>query len=120
MDLYLDDPHLLTSRSEKHVTPGYAPAVGQLASRKLDEDLIHFYRISLRHSDRAHFSGHGRGDLGLHFHGFEDHEKVIGLDLLAGLHVDLEDDTCDRTAADFLLRYFGLTGSSCLLDGRRR
>src|SRR5208337_3954292 len=91
------------------------PLLDELSSHKLDQDLIHFYRISLSHPDSLDFSAHSRGDIGLHFHGFEHHEKIIRLDLLAGLHIDFDDDTRHRTSADFLLCYVRLDGTGRFL-----
>src|SRR4051794_24877650 len=70
---------------------------------ELHQHLVHRHAISRPYEDVLHLSRHRGCDIGLHLHRFEHQQKIIRLQLLPDLRIDLDHDACDRTAANLLL-----------------
>src|ERR1035441_10419587 len=75
--------HLFWDRRRRRRRPGRAWLLHH------GQDLSLLNDLALAHQDPRHGAGHRRGHRDLHLHGFDDHERVVLLDLLAHAGHDL-------------------------------
>jgi hypothetical protein len=97
-----DRPHGLTER----ICRSYTLA----SSLELSDYLASMDALASADFDGGNFAGGGSGNVGLHFHGFEDEEDVANLDGLPRLDHDAHNYAGDGAAA-----YLGITDGT----GRR-
>ena len=70
---------------------------------EFDQDLVEFHSFPWRYFYRLHLSRNRCCDAGFHFHGFQNHEQIVRLQLISGLHADSHYDSGHGTATHFRL-----------------